>query len=326
MTAPHGILSIGNQALPGADSTPGKYREEVTIPDRSVLFVPASNAGMLSTAWVYGADLYIFDLEDAVAVREKDTARILAANALLSPQWVGTRVAVRVNGMDTPFFADDLEAMVRAGAAIIRLPMVHDAAMVAELDRRLSAIETACGRTQGSTKIMAAIESAAGVVNAREIAEASARVVAMALAGFDYLLDMRAERSRGGTELFYARCAVLHAARAAGVACHDVVWGNIDDEEGFLAEVQMVKQLGFDGKSLINPRQIPLLHQAYAPTAEELRFARRVVEAAKEADERGLGVIAVDGKMVDGPIIASARRSIAYAGVTNSGSRVRRGP
>lgn len=294
-------------------TTAGKYGGAITVPDRSVLFVPGSSASMLSTAWVYGADLCTFDLEDAVAVREKDSARLLAANALRSPQWRGVRVAVRINGMDTPFFADDLEAMVRAGASVIRLPMTHDAGMVTRLDELITVIERACGREVGSTRIMAAIESAAGVVNAREIAAASPRMLAVALAGFDYLLDMHAERSRGGMELFYARCAVLHAARAAGVSCYDVVWGNVDDEEGFLAEVEAIKNLGFDGKSLINPRQIPLLHRAYAPSEDELRFARRVVAAAQDAEARGLGVITVDGKMVDGPIIAAAQRSIAHA-------------
>lgn len=313
MTSSHGVLSAGNAGFDPATVQFSKYSDSVLIPDRSVLFVPGSSAGMLSTAWIYGADLYTFDLEDAVAVREKDSARLLVANALHSPQWRGLRVAVRVNGMDTPFFADDLEAVVRAGAAIIRLPMTHDSHMIEELDRRITAIERACGREVGSTQITAAIESAAGVVKAREIAEASPRMVGLALAGFDYLLDMHAERSRGGTELFYARCAVLHAARASGIACQDVVWGNLDDEEGFVAEAEMVKHLGFDGKSLINPRQIPLLHRVYAPTESELRFARKVVAAAEDAEERGLGVIAVDGKMVDGPIVAVARRTIAYA-------------
>ena len=296
-------------------SPPGKYAADSGVPARSVLFIPASNAGMLSTAWVFGADLYTFDLEDAVTVREKDSARLLAANALNAPQWRGLDIAVRVNGMDTPFFDEDLVAMVWAGAKFIRLPMTHDGDMVAELDHQLTRIEQDCGREIGSTRIVAAIESAVGVVNAREIAEASPRMVALGLAGFDYLFDMRAERSRGGTELFYARCAILHAARAAGIACYDVVWGDVDDEAGFVAEAEVAKHLGFDGKTLINPRQIPLLHQVYAPTAKELAFARRVLAAAAEAEERGLGVISVDGQMVDGPIIAAACRTVADAEV-----------
>jgi len=283
-------------------------------PRRSVMFVPASNAALMTTAWVFGADIYTFDLEDAVSIREKDSARLLAANALRSPQWQGLEVAVRVNGMDTTFFEDDLQTMIRAGASMIRLPMTDTPAMVAELDARITEIEKACGREVGSTRVMAAIESAAGVVNAYDIAVASPRIVAIALAGFDYLLDMHAERTKDGSELFYARCAVLHAARAARVACYDVVFGDVDDETGFLAEVDLIKGLGFDGKSLINPRQIPLLHAAYAPSEDELRHAQRVVEAAEDAESRGLGVVAVDGKMIDGPIIAAARRTMLYAG------------
>lgn len=290
-----------------------KYSPTQSVPYRSVLFVPASSAGMMSTAWIYGADLFTFDLEDAVALREKDAARLMAVNSLTSVQWRGLEIAVRINGMDTAFFEEDLEAMVRAGAAIIRLPMVSTPDQIRELDVRMTAIETDCGREVGSTKIMAAIESAAGVVNAYAIAAASKRTMALALAGFDYLLDIRAERSRDGNELFYARCAVLHAARAAGIACYDVVWGDVDDEPGFLAEVEMIKHLGFDGKTLVNPRQIPLLHAAYAPTAAELSFARKVMAAGIEAEKQGLGVVAVDGKMIDGPILAAAQRSLAYA-------------
>ncbi|MDR1265884.1 MAG: citrate lyase subunit beta [Propionibacteriaceae bacterium] len=307
------VLNPPAATLDAAQPAWGKYDQAAAPPHRSALFVPASNAAMLATAWVYGADLYMFDLEDAVALREKDSARLLAINALTSYPWRDMAVAVRVNGIDTPFFADDLQAVVRAGADMVRLPMTDSAELVHRLDAELTAIERACSRPVGSTKVIAAIESAAGVVNASAIALASPRVVAIALAGFDYLLDMGAEPTQDGSELFYARCAVLHAARAAGVWCYDVVWGDVDDEAGFRAEVELVKHLGFDGKTLVNPRQIPWLHEAYSPTAAELARAERVVRAAEAARDRGLGVIAVDGKMVDGPIVQAARRAIAYA-------------
>jgi citrate lyase subunit beta/citryl-CoA lyase len=289
-----------------------KYEALKTAPTRSMMFIPASNAAMLSTAQVYGADKYMFDLEDAVGLREKDSARLMAFNAIQSPIWRDVDVVVRINGSDTPYYEDDLRAMVQAGASCIRLPMTQDADQVKALDARLGQLEAAYGREVGSTTMMAAIESASGVVNAVSIATASKRLVGIALAGFDYVMDMHTTRG-DGTELFYARCAVLHAARYAGLACYDVVYGNVDDEEGFLAEVDLIRRLGFDGKSLVNPRQIPLLHNAYAPTEDQLDHANRVVAAAKEAEERGLGVISLDGKMVDGPIIAEAQRTIAYA-------------
>ena len=133
------------------------------------------------------------------------------------------------------------------------------------------------------------------------VAKSTPRLVSVALAGFDYVIDMRTTRG-DGSELFYARCAVLHAARVAHIAAYDVVFSDVEDEEGFLAEVDVIKRLGFDGKSLINPRQIDLLHNAYAPSQAELDHARLVIEAADRAEAQGLGVVALNGKMVDAPI------------------------
>ena len=159
---------------------------------------------------------------------------------------------------------------------------------------------------------MAAIESASGVVNAVAIACASKRLIGIALAGFDYVMDMQTERG-DGTELFYARCAVLHAARFAKIDAFDVVFSDVNDDAGFLKEVELIKKLGFNGKSLINPRQIDLLHNAYAPTQEEVDYAARVVAAAEDGERQGLGVISLNGKMVDAPVIDHARVVLSRA-------------
>lgn len=286
---------------------------EPSLPTRSMLFVPGSNAAWLSTVHIYGADVVMFDLEDSVAVREKDSARLLVREALLSPIWRDTEVVVRVNAHGTPFFADDLEAIVPAGVAVVRLPMVRDASMITDLDARLGEIEARCGREVGSTKIIAAVESASGVVNAVAIAQASPRMVAIALAAYDYVMDMHTVRGADESELFYARCAILHAARVAGIAAYDVVWADVDDEEGFLREVEMIKRLGFDGKSLVNPRQIEPLHNAYAPTEADVKRACEVIAAAQLADENGQGVVSLNGKMIDAPIIANAERMLRLA-------------
>ncbi|MGL5406780.1 MAG: aldolase/citrate lyase family protein [Propionibacteriaceae bacterium] len=283
-----------------------------TKPCRSMLFIPGSSAAMLSTAHVYHADAVMFDLEDAVALREKDAARLLVFHAISSPVWADQEIVVRINPLDTPFGMLDLEAMVRAGAAVIRLPKVENAQMVKDLEAEIERVERACGRDIGSTKIMAAIESAAGVVNAVEIAMSSKRMVSIALAGFDYVIDMHTSRG-DGTELWYARCAVLHAARMAGIACYDVVFGDVNDEEGFLKEVDLIKRLGYDGKSLANPRQIAPLHNAYAPTQAQLEQARLIVAAAEQAEREGLGVVSLNGKMIDAPIIVDAARTISIA-------------
>ena len=281
-------------------------------PRRSMLFIPGANAAMLSTSFVYGADAVMFDLEDAVSLREKDTARLLVHHALQHPLYRDVETVVRINPLSTPFGLADLEAVVRAGVDMVRLPKTDSKEDIHELEAQVERIERECGREVGSTKLMAAIESALGVVNAVEIARASPRLSAIALAAFDYVMDMGTSRG-DGTELFYARCAVLHAARVAGIAAYDVVWSDINNEEGFLAEANLAKNLGFNGKSLINPRQIDLLHNAYAPTQQEVDHAQRVIEAAEEGARNGLGVVSLNGKMVDAPIIDHAQRVLERA-------------
>ncbi|PMC12907.1 citrate lyase subunit beta, partial [Klebsiella aerogenes] len=251
-------------------------------------------------------------LEDAVSLREKDAARVLVFHALQHPMYQDIETVVRINPLNTPFGLQDLEAVVRAGVDVVRLPKTDCPEDIYELEVHIERIEKACGREVGSTRVMAAIESALGVVNAVAIARCSKRLIGIALAAFDYVMDMQTERG-DGSELFYARCAVLHAARVAGIDAFDVVWSDINDEEGFLKEVDHIRKLGFNGKSLINPRQIDLLHNAYAPTQKEVDHALRVVEAAEEGERNGLGVVSLNGKMIDGPIIDHARRVLERA-------------
>lgn len=275
---------------------------------RSMLFLPGANAAMLSTAFVFKPDSIMFDLEDAVSLREKDAARILVFHALQMPIYAesGMETVVRINPLSSPFGMEDLEAVVRAGVDVVRLPKTDTAEDVHQLEAEVERIERACGRPVGSTKLMAAIESASGVINAVPIAMASKRLIGIALAAFDYVMDMQTERG-DGSELYYARCAVLHAARYAKIDAFDAVYSDVNDDAGFLKEVDVIKRLGFNGKSLINPRQIELLHNAFAPTDEEVDYARRVVAAAEQGAAQGLGVISLNGKMIDAPIIEHAR-------------------
>jgi citrate lyase subunit beta/citryl-CoA lyase len=285
---------------------------------RSMLFLPGANAAMLSTAFIYRPDSIMFDLEDAVALREKDTARVLVFHALQHPMYRDIETVVRINPLNTPFGLDDLEVVVRAGVDVVRLPKTDTPEDIFLLESHLERIEKACGREPGSTKLVAAIESAVGVINAVAIARSSPRLIGIALAAFDYVMDMQTERG-DGTELFYARCAVLHAARAAGIDAFDVVWSDVNNEAGFLREVELIRKMGFNGKSLINPRQIELLHNAYAPTQDEVDYARRVIAAADEGERNGLGVVSLNGKMIDAPIINHAQVVLERA--TASGVR-----
>ncbi|MDW6092882.1 citrate (pro-3S)-lyase subunit beta [Vibrio rhizosphaerae] len=280
---------------------------------RSMLFVPGANAAMLSNTFIYKPDAIMFDLEDSVSLREKDTARMLVFRALQHPLYQDIETVVRVNPIDSRFGMNDLNAVVRGGADVVRLPKTDTAHDVTLMASQIEQIEKACGRAVGSTKLLAAIESAQGINNAVEIAHSSSRLIGIALGAEDYVRDLRTNRSPEGTELLFARCSILQAARAAGIMAFDTVYSDANNEAGFLREAEHIKQLGFDGKSLINPRQIDLLHNVYAPTQKEVDYAYAVIEAAEEAEQQGLGVVSLNGKMVDSPIIERARWTLQRA-------------
>ncbi|MDG3085606.1 citrate (pro-3S)-lyase subunit beta [Vibrio hannami] len=280
---------------------------------RSMLFVPGSNAAMLSNSFIYTPDAIMFDLEDSVSLREKDTARMLVYNTLQHPLYQDIETIVRVNGLDTPFGREDVRAVVKAGVTAVRLAKTDSAQDVIDMDNLISEAEEQFGRTPGSTRMLAAIESAMGINNAVEIAKASDRLIGIALGAEDYVRDLRTQRTPEGTELLFARCSILQAARAAGIMAFDTVYSDANNEQGFLKEAEHIKSLGFDGKSLINPRQIEMLHNVFAPSQAEVDHAIAVIEAAEEAEAQGSGVASLNGKMVDGPIIERARWTLQRA-------------
>ncbi|WP_206911469.1 citrate (Pro-3S)-lyase, beta subunit [Enterococcus sp. DIV0840] len=279
---------------------------------RTMMFVPGANASMLRDATLYGADSLMFDLEDAVSLKEKDSARLLVYNALRTFDYSSVETVVRINGLDT-VGRQDVEAMVLAGVDVIRLPKTETAQDIVDVAAVITEMETKYEITVGTTKMMAAIESAEGVLNAREIAQASDRLIGIALGAEDYVTNMKTHRYPNGQELFFARSFILHSARAAGIAAIDTVYSDVDNTEGFLAEVELIEQLGFDGKSVINPRQIPLVNSVYEPTEKEIQNAKEVIWGIREAEAKGSGVISVNGKMVDKPIVERAERVIALA-------------
>lgn len=284
---------------------------------RTMMFVPGNNPAMVKDAGIYGADSIMFDLEDAVSMAEKDAARDLVYEASQTQDYGDAELVVRVNGQDTPYYANDVRAMVKAGIDVVRLPKAEDAEMVKKLDADITAAEKEFGREEGSTMLMAAIESAKGVINAYQIASASDRMMGIALSAEDYTTDMKTHRYPDGAELEFARNMVLHAARAAGVAAFDTVFTNMNDTEGFYRETEYIHQLGFDGKSLVNPRQIPMVNKVYEPTKKEIENAKNVENAIKEAKLKGSGVISMNGQMVDRPVVLRAERVMRLAKASN---------
>lgn len=279
---------------------------------RTMMFVPGANAAMLRDAPLFGADSIMFDLEDSVSLKEKDTSRALVHFALKTFDYSSVETVVRVNGLDS-CGALDIEAVVLAGVDVIRLPKTETAQDIIDVEAVIERVERDNGIAVGRTRMMAAIESAEGVLNAREIAKASNRLIGIALGAEDYVTNMKTRRYPDGQELFFARSMILHAARAAGIAAIDTVYSDVNNTEGFQAEVCHIKQLGFDGKSVINPRQIPLVNEIYTPTEKEISHAKQVIWAIREAESKGSGVISLNGKMVDKPIVERAQRVIALA-------------
>ncbi|HER0917112.1 TPA: citrate (pro-3S)-lyase subunit beta [Streptococcus pyogenes] len=279
---------------------------------RTMMFVPGANAAMLRDAPLFGADSIMFDLEDSVSLKEKDTSRALVHFALKTFDYSSVETVVRVNGLDS-CGALDIEAVVLAGVNVIRLPKTETAQDIIDVEAVIERVERENGIEVGRTRMMAAIESAEGVLNARDIAKASKRLIGIALGAEDYVTNMKTRRYPDGQELFFARSMILHAARAAGIAAIDTVYSDVNNTEGFQNEVRMIKQLGFDGKSVINPRQIPLVNEIYTPTKKEIDHAKQVIWAIREAESKGSGIISLNGKMVDKPIVERAERVIALA-------------
>jgi len=276
------------------------------------MFVPGNNPGMMADAHIYGPDSIMLDLEDSVTMTEKDAARLLVYNALKSVDYGDTEMVVRVNPLNTPYGRKDVEAVVRAGVDVIRMPKTETADEIVELEQEIERVEKEIG-CLGRTKIMAAIESTLGVINAYAIATASKRMMGIALGAEDYCANLKTQRTTEGTELLLARQTIVVAARAAGIDALDTVYSNLNDMENFRREVELIKALGFDGKSIINPRQIEIVNAVFAPSQKAIDKARTIIAAIKEAEQKGSGVIAVNGKMVDKPVVIRAQRTIDLA-------------
>ncbi len=276
------------------------------------MFVPGNNPGMMQDAFIYGPDSIMLDLEDSVTMAEKDSARLLVYNALKTIDYGNTEMVVRINPLNTPYGKKDIEAVVKAGVDVIRMPKTETAEEVVEVEREIEKVEKEIG-CLGRTQIMAAIESALGIVNAYAIATASKRMMGIALGAEDYSANLKTQRTPGGAELLLARETIVVAARAAGIAALDTVYSNLNDMDTFRKEVELIKTLGFDGKSIINPRQIEIVNEVFTPSEKAIEKSKVILAAIKEAEQRGSGVIAVNGKMVDRPVVLRAQRTIDLA-------------
>ncbi len=285
---------------------------------RTVMYAAGNNAALVRDAGIYGADSVIYDVEDSVSVYEKDSARQLVFHALTRLKRV-CEVGVRINHISTPWGHDDLAMLLPAKPDYIRLPKGESGDEIRELDRVITEAEKKYGFEPGCIRIMVSIESPKGLRNAYEIATASPRMIGIAIGGEDFAAALKTEKTRGneitgGRELFVARGLLVLAAKEAGIQAIDSVFSDLNDAEGLRQDTLLAKELGFDGKSCVNPRQIAAIHAVFTPDAKDVAYARRVLAVFDEAMSKNSGVIALDGKMIDMPMVTRAKRILALAG------------
>ena len=277
------------------------------------MFLNVQKPGLIKDPYIYKPDSIMLDLEDAVAEKEKDAARFSLSHALQEIDYHGVERVVRINGLDSPYWKEDIRCAVAGGCDAICIPKTESAQDVKAVETEVENAEKEFGISEGRTLIMAALESARGIMKALDICEASERLFGIALSGGDYTKDLQTHITGTGVELMGARQNMVIAARAAGVQCFDTVYTDLDDMDGFKKDVETIHLMGFDGKSIINPRQIEVVHEIFTPSQKDIIFAEKVVKEIDDKKAKGIGVFTVDGKMIDIAFYDGAKRTIELA-------------
>lgn len=277
-----------------------------------MLFMPGNNPGMLQNAAILGADSIILDLEDAVSITEKDSARTLVREAIKNVDYSKVEVVVRVNPLDNEFGVVDVDTIARVKPDTLMVPKA-DEEEIKLVDEMLNKIEKEEGFEEGSIKLIPLVETAFGLENVYNIIKASKRVTAILLGGEDLTADLGIKRTKEGEEIFYARNKIAIACKALKVDAIDTPFTDTNDYEGLEKDTDKAKSLGMTGKASINPRQIDTIHEVFAPTEMEIKSALRILDAMEEAKKEGKGVFSVDGKMVDAPVINRAVTTVELA-------------
>jgi len=279
---------------------------------RSMLFIPGNNPGMLQNAAIFGADSVILDVEDAVSLQEKDSARILVSKAIEYVNFGNSEVVVRINPLNSPYGLLDVEAMAKVKPDALLIPKA-DTEQIREASNMLDSLEKKHGVEKGAIKLIPLIESAFALETIADVLRASTRNVAVLFGGEDYTADMGIRRTKQGEEILYGRNRVATACKAFGVDSIDTPFTDVEDQKALLDDTLKALSLGFTGKAAINPRQVDVIHRAFAPQPNEINYAIRVMEAMEQAKREGKGVFSLDGKMVDAPIISRASQTLELA-------------
>jgi len=281
---------------------------------RSRLYIPGNTPDLVINAGLFGADCIILDLEDSVAPEQKFDARFVVRNMLVSKiNFLGSSERiVRINPLNGEFGHADLEMIVPARPDNILIPKCESADDIIKVERIVAQLEQRHG-IEKQILFMPLIETAKGILNAYEIAKASKRSVALCFGAEDFTRDIGVERTREGRETLNARCSIVYAAKAAGIEAIDTVFSDVDDAEGLRLSTLEALSLGFSGKGVIHPGQIKIVHSVFAPGAEQIETAKKIMNAIAEAKAQGRGVIALGSKMIDAPVAERAKKTLELA-------------
>lgn len=274
---------------------------------RSMLFIPGNSPSMLQNADIHGADAIILDLEDAVALDQKDAARQLVKNAIGILDKKIQKI-VRINPVDSEYFEKDIECIVPLRPDMIMPAKVNSERDIEAIDKKISELELKTGIEKGSTKLLPLIETALGLENAFKIACFSKRIFGLFLGAEDMSSDLRAIRSKRGDEILYARGRIICAARAAGIEAFDTPFTDVNDIEGLVEDAGFARSIGFSGKASISPRHIEGINACFTPSKKEIAHARAVLRAVEDGIRLGKGAVSLNGKMIDKPIEKRARQ------------------
>ncbi len=277
---------------------------------RSRLYLPGNEPKFFINAGLHSPDGIILDLEDSVAPSEKEAAQLIVRNALRSIDFYGAERMVRINQL--PLGYADLKYIVPHNVHVILIPKCESADQVKQIEKEVKRLRKELS-IKNEIYFMPIIESALGVIKAYEIATASSNNCALAIGLEDYTADLGTQRTNEGKESIFARQMLINSAKAAGIQAIDTVFSDVGDMEGLKQSVIEAKALGFEGKGCIHPRQIQVVHQAFAPTNEEIEKAKKIVLAFEEAEKKGLSVVSLGSKMIDPPVVKRALRTIELA-------------
>ena len=277
---------------------------------RSRLYIPGNQAKLMLNAGIHKPDGIILDLEDSVSQSEKHSARLIVRNALRYLNFFNAERMVRIN--QGKLGLTDLESIIPHNVHLILIPKVENASELIDIDKKILNISKRCGR-KDPVYLMPIIESASGILNVFDIANASENNAAIAIGLEDYTADIGVERTNEGKESLFARSQLINAARSANIQAIDTVFSDIGDEVSLRKSVKEAKEMGFDGKGCIHPRQIKPIHEEFSPSTNQIEIAKNIVLAFDEAKERGLSVVSLGSKMIDPPVVKRAQKTIQVA-------------